>query len=61
MTNKTLNTDAIMFITPRPELVMVQGEGSWLTDQNGKRYLDFMQGWALRFYRNTMQWKFFVK
>ena len=47
MTNKTLNTDAIMFITPRPELVMVQGEGSWLTDQNGKRYLDFMQGWAV--------------
>ena len=47
MTTNTLNTNAIMFITPRPELVMVQGEGSWLTDQNGKRYLDFMQGWAV--------------
>jgi acetylornithine/N-succinyldiaminopimelate aminotransferase len=36
-----------MFITPRPELVMVEGKGSWLTDNNGKRYLDFLQGWAV--------------
>jgi acetylornithine/N-succinyldiaminopimelate aminotransferase len=26
---------------------MVEGKGSWLTDQNGKRYLDFLQGWAV--------------
>lgn len=26
---------------------MVEGSGSWLWDQNGKRYLDFMQGWAV--------------
>jgi acetylornithine/N-succinyldiaminopimelate aminotransferase len=26
---------------------MVSGEGSWLTDNEGKRYLDFMQGWAV--------------
>jgi acetylornithine/N-succinyldiaminopimelate aminotransferase len=26
---------------------MVEGSGSWLTDQNGKRYLDFLQGWAV--------------
>jgi acetylornithine/N-succinyldiaminopimelate aminotransferase len=36
-----------MFITPRPELIMVEGKGSWLTDNNGKRYLDFLQGWAV--------------
>ena len=26
---------------------MVEGKGSWLTDNNGKRYLDFLQGWAV--------------
>ena len=26
---------------------MVEGQGSWLTDNNGKRYLDFLQGWAV--------------
>jgi acetylornithine/N-succinyldiaminopimelate aminotransferase len=36
-----------MFITPRPEVVMMEGNGSWLTDNNGKRYLDFLQGWAV--------------
>lgn len=39
--------DALMFITNRPPLVMVEGKGSWVTDQNGKRYLDFIQGWAV--------------
>jgi acetylornithine/N-succinyldiaminopimelate aminotransferase len=36
-----------MFITPRPEIMMVEGKGSWLTDNHGKRYLDFLQGWAV--------------
>jgi acetylornithine/N-succinyldiaminopimelate aminotransferase len=36
-----------MFITQRPDIVMVEGSGSWLTDNNGKRYLDFLQGWAV--------------
>jgi len=36
-----------MFITQRPDVVMVEGAGSWLTDNNGKRYLDFLQGWAV--------------
>jgi acetylornithine/N-succinyldiaminopimelate aminotransferase len=36
-----------MFITQRPEVMMVEGKGSWLTDNNGKRYLDFLQGWAV--------------
>ena len=26
---------------------MVEGKGSWLIDNNGKRYLDFLQGWAV--------------
>ncbi|MBF6617187.1 MAG: acetylornithine transaminase [Candidimonas sp.] len=39
--------DALMDITKRPELVFVRGQGSWLEDHTGKRYLDFMQGWAV--------------
>jgi acetylornithine/N-succinyldiaminopimelate aminotransferase len=39
--------DALMEITKRPELVFVRGKGSWLEDHNGKRYLDFIQGWAV--------------
>jgi acetylornithine/N-succinyldiaminopimelate aminotransferase len=40
-------THALMDITPRPDLVFVEGHGSWLTDHAGKRYLDFVQGWAV--------------
>jgi len=36
-----------MDITARPPTVFVKGEGSWLWDQSGKRYLDFVQGWAV--------------
>ena len=39
--------DALMEITARPELVFVRGEGSWLEDHTGKRYLDLVQGWAV--------------
>ena len=38
---------ALMDITPRPDLVFVRGEGSWLWDERGRRYLDFVQGWAV--------------
>ena len=38
---------ALMKITTRPPLVFVRGEGSWLWDHAGKRYLDFIQGWAV--------------
>jgi len=41
------NTDSLMYITNRPELVFERGEGSWLYDHNGKAYLDFIQGWAV--------------
>ncbi|MCS6762836.1 MAG: acetylornithine transaminase [Candidatus Protistobacter heckmanni] len=39
--------DSLMFITRRPDIVFVEGQGSWLIDNNGKRYLDFLQGWAV--------------
>lgn len=38
---------AVMEVTARPQLVMVRGEGSWIEDHRGKRYLDFIQGWAV--------------
>jgi len=38
---------ALMEITVRPPLVFIRGEGSWLWDHEGKRYLDFVQGWAV--------------
>ncbi|MDE2440703.1 MAG: acetylornithine transaminase [Betaproteobacteria bacterium] len=41
------STDSLMTITTRPELVFERGEGSWLYDHQGKRYLDFIQGWAV--------------
>ena len=39
--------DALMDITARPPAVFVRGEGAWLWDDSGKRYLDFIQGWAV--------------
>lgn len=44
---QAIDTNAVMFITQRPDVIMVEGRGSWLTDNNGKRYLDFLQGWAV--------------
>jgi acetylornithine/N-succinyldiaminopimelate aminotransferase len=37
----------LMEITARPDIVFVRGEGSWLWDHEGRRYLDFVQGWAV--------------
>jgi acetylornithine/N-succinyldiaminopimelate aminotransferase len=47
MTIATHPFDALMDITARPKIVFVRGEGSWLWDDTGKRYLDFIQGWAV--------------
>jgi acetylornithine/N-succinyldiaminopimelate aminotransferase len=47
MTNATHPFDALMNITARPPTVFVRGEGSFLWDDTGKRYLDFVQGWAV--------------
>ncbi|MBN1653505.1 MAG: aminotransferase class III-fold pyridoxal phosphate-dependent enzyme [Deltaproteobacteria bacterium] len=46
MSNQILN-HFLMPITRRPEVIMVKGEGSYLWDNNGRRYLDFIQGWAV--------------
>jgi len=46
---------ALMFFTPRPELVFTEGQGMWLTDHRGKKYLDFMQGWAVNCLGHTPQ------
>jgi acetylornithine/N-succinyldiaminopimelate aminotransferase len=55
MTTNTLQNNAtgqgefsaLMEITKRPEVVFSRGEGAWLWDSHGKRYLDFIQGWAV--------------
>jgi acetylornithine/N-succinyldiaminopimelate aminotransferase len=47
MTNAAHPFDAMMDITARPPTVFVRGEGSFLWDDTGKRYLDFVQGWAV--------------
>jgi acetylornithine/N-succinyldiaminopimelate aminotransferase len=39
--------EALMEITARPPVVFLRGEGSYLWDDSGKRYLDFVQGWAV--------------
>jgi acetylornithine/N-succinyldiaminopimelate aminotransferase len=36
-----------MHTAERPPIVMQSGQGSWLIDHTGKRYLDFIQGWAV--------------
>ena len=47
MTVATHPFEALMDITTRPPAVFVRGEGSFLWDETGKRYLDFVQGWAV--------------
>ncbi len=46
-TNSKLDSGALMRVTARPEVVMQRGDGSWLWDSEGRRYLDFVQGWAV--------------
>lgn len=38
---------SILFTTVRPEVVMERGSGMYLWDTNGKKYLDFIGGWAV--------------
>ncbi len=46
-TPDTFDPGSLMPVTLRPDLVFVRGAGAWLWDQQGKRYLDFIQGWAV--------------
>jgi len=43
----SLDLRRIMKVADRPPLVMVEGKGSWLWDSEGRKYLDFVQGWAV--------------
>ncbi|KRF11272.1 aspartate aminotransferase family protein [Paenibacillus sp. Soil787] len=38
---------SILFIANRPQVVMEHGEGMYVWDTEGKRYLDFIGGWAV--------------
>jgi acetylornithine/N-succinyldiaminopimelate aminotransferase len=37
----------LMSITDRPNTIMVRGAGSYLWDNHDRKYLDFLQGWAV--------------
>lgn len=43
----TAAKNSILFTAARPEIVMERGEGMYLWDTEGKRYLDFVGGWAV--------------
>ncbi|MFY9514675.1 MAG: aminotransferase class III-fold pyridoxal phosphate-dependent enzyme, partial [Rubrivivax sp.] len=43
----TRPTAALMDITRRPPAVFTRGRGSWLWDNEGRAYLDLVQGWAV--------------
>ncbi|HET7267589.1 MAG TPA: acetylornithine transaminase [Oleiagrimonas sp.] len=47
MTTDRAGLNALMEITSRPDQIFVRGDGAWLEDDTGKRYLDFIQGWAV--------------
>ena len=38
---------SLINITSRPDIVFAEGQGSWLMDERGQRYLDLVQGWAV--------------
>jgi len=40
-------SNSILFTTMRPNLVIESGEGMYLWDTEGKKYLDFVGGWAV--------------
>jgi acetylornithine/N-succinyldiaminopimelate aminotransferase len=37
----------LMQLVQRPNVAMVRGKGPYLWDEDGRRYLDFVQGWAV--------------
>jgi len=47
--------NALLQITNRPPVVFTEGHGMWLTDHSGKRYLDYLQGWAVNCLGHTPQ------
>jgi acetylornithine/N-succinyldiaminopimelate aminotransferase len=45
--NVSADVSRVMKVAARPSIVMVEGRGSWIWDADDKRYLDFVQGWAV--------------
>lgn len=43
----SLSFDKLMPVVQRPAEVFVRGEAAWLWDEAGKKYLDWLQGWAV--------------
>jgi acetylornithine/N-succinyldiaminopimelate aminotransferase len=46
-THMSPDVSRVMKVAARPSIVMVEGRGSWIWDADDKRYLDFVQGWAV--------------
>ncbi|HET8871733.1 MAG TPA: acetylornithine transaminase [Aquabacterium sp.] len=45
--HNTPSFDKLMPVVQRPEEVFVRGEAAWLWDAAGRKYLDWLQGWAV--------------
>lgn len=46
-TPDTFDPGSLMPVTARPDVVFARGAGAWLWDRQGRRYLDWVQGWAV--------------
>lgn len=44
---KVIESELYMSCVNRQQVVLVKGEGNWVWDDNGKKYLDFTSGWAV--------------
>ncbi|MGD2278830.1 MAG: aspartate aminotransferase family protein [Candidatus Omnitrophota bacterium] len=44
---KKLYDDYVLSTYTRQDLCLVKGDGTWVEDINGKKYLDFFPGWAV--------------
>jgi len=47
LTQTPVQSQHLMPVTERPAQVFVRGQGAWLWDAAGTRYLDWLQGWAV--------------
>ncbi|MBE9608104.1 acetylornithine transaminase [Chitinilyticum piscinae] len=47
MNSPLLHRHHLMNTAHRPAQIFIRGEGAWLYDAEGRRYLDWMQGWAV--------------
>ncbi len=45
--NDKLDATSLMYIVDRPDNIFTRGKGMWLWDSQERKYLDFLQGWAV--------------